>query len=121
MTTKTVVSVSKPASGAVEAALWAWIESATEGVTRENIAQDTLTRNRPRAEAAVRAALPHIRAMLADEIGGIDVAREVAESRWPTPNMGDPLPGDWHDIGMASGFVLGAQWARARVRQGGAQ
>ena len=109
------------AADAVEAALWAWIESATEGVTRENIAQDTLNRNRPRAEAAVQAALPHIRAMLADEIGGTDVAREVAESRWPTPNMGDPRAGDWHDIGIASGFVLGAQWARARVLQGGAQ
>ena len=80
---------------------------------QEELEQAFLAAHRAGDEKAAR--------LLADEIGGTDVAREVAESRWPTPNMGDPLPGDWHDIGMASGFVLGAQWARARVRHGGAQ
>ena len=43
---------------AVEAALWAWIESATEGVTRENVAPRVLDLNRPRAAAALTATLP---------------------------------------------------------------
>ena len=42
---------------AVEAALWAWIESATEGVTRENVAPRVLDLNRPRAAAALTATL----------------------------------------------------------------
>ena len=51
-------------SAAVEAALWAWIESATVSVTRENVSQRVLDLNRHRAEAAIRAALPHILAQV---------------------------------------------------------
>lgn len=40
-------------------------------------------------------------------------AREAAEERWPIPT--DPkAPVQWHDIGMASGFVLGALWHAAQ-------
>ena len=31
--------------------------------------------------------------------------------------MADRLPMDWLDEGMASGFVLGAQWAADRAAQ----
>ena len=51
-------------SAAVEAALWAWIESATVSVTRENVSQRVLDLNRHRAEAAIRAALPLILAQV---------------------------------------------------------
>ena len=51
-------------SAAVEAALWAWIESATVSVTRENVSQRVLDINRHRAEAAIRAALPLILAQV---------------------------------------------------------
>lgn len=40
----------------VEAGLWAWIQSAMEGVTRENVSPRVLDRNRPRMIAAFRAA-----------------------------------------------------------------
>lgn len=40
----------------VEAGLWAWIESATEGVTRENVNPRVLDLNRPRMVEAFRAA-----------------------------------------------------------------
>ena len=51
-------------SAAVEAALWAWIESTTVSVTRENVSQRVLDLNRHRAEAAIRAALPLILAQV---------------------------------------------------------
>lgn len=41
-----------------------------------------------------------------------DAAREEAERRWPRtsqPNK-DMTPVNWHDEGMASGFVLGSEW-----------
>ena len=39
----------------IEAGLWAWIESAAEGVTRENVNPRVLELNRPRMIAAARA------------------------------------------------------------------
>ena len=39
----------------VESALWAWIESVTEGVTRETVSPRVLDRNRPRVLAVIRA------------------------------------------------------------------
>lgn len=43
-------------------------------------------------------------------------ARAEAEKRWPRtgkPNA-EMHPADWLDEGMASGFVLGAQWSAAQ-------
>lgn len=42
-----------------------------------------------------------------------DRARAEAEKRWH-PRKSDRLPIDWLDEGMASGFVLGAQWAASQ-------
>ena len=44
-------------------------------------------------------------------------ARMVADRRWPPSGRsdGDRLPSEWHDMGMGSGFVLGAQWAHAEA------
>ena len=46
-------------------------------------------------------------------------AREEAESRWPkgARNVSDPLPTDWLNEGMASGFTLGAMWAADQIRK----
>ena len=67
-------------SAAVEAALWAWIESATVSVTRENVSQRVLDLNRHRAEAAIRAALPLI---LAQVEARVNPSREdVAKVIW---------------------------------------
>ena len=46
----------EPTDAEVEAALWAWISSAAEGVTRENVSPRVLDLNRPRARAALLAA-----------------------------------------------------------------
>ena len=51
-------------TAATDAALWSWIESVTVGVTRENVSQETVDRNRHRMEAAIAAALPHILAQV---------------------------------------------------------
>ena len=45
-----------PTDAEVEAALWAWISSAAEGVTSENVSPRVLDLNRPRARAALLAA-----------------------------------------------------------------
>lgn len=44
-----------------------------------------------------------------------DDARAEAARRWGDRRTSDRLPMDWLDEGMASGFVLGAQWAAARA------
>ena len=44
-----------------------------------------------------------------------DDARAEAARRWGDRRTSDRLPTDWLDEGMASGFVLGAQWAAARA------
>ena len=44
-----------------------------------------------------------------------DDARAEAARRWGDRRTSDRLPVDWLDEGMASGFVLGAQWAAARA------
>ena len=44
-----------------------------------------------------------------------DDARAEAARRWGDRRTSDRLPIDWLDDGMASGFVLGAQWAAARA------
>ena len=44
-----------------------------------------------------------------------DDARAEAARRWGDRRTSDRLPMDWLDEGMASGFVLGAQWAVARA------
>ena len=48
--------LAEPSDAEVEAALWAWISSAAEGVTRENVSPRVLDLNRPRARAALVAA-----------------------------------------------------------------
>ncbi len=45
----------------------------------------------------------------------LEEARVEAARRWGGRRMSDRLPIDWLDEGMASGFVLGAQWAGARL------
>ena len=45
----------------------------------------------------------------------LTAAKDEAARRWPSKNIRDPLPSDWLNEGMASGFVLGAQWALAQV------
>ena len=44
-----------------------------------------------------------------------DDARAEAARRWGGRRTSDRLPVDWLDEGMASGFVLGAQWAADRA------
>ena len=44
-----------------------------------------------------------------------DNARAEAERRWGDRRAFDLLPIDWLNEGMASGFVLGAQWAAGRA------
>ena len=44
-----------------------------------------------------------------------DDARAEADRRWGDRRTSDRLPMDWLDEGMASGFVLGAQWAAGRA------
>ena len=44
-----------------------------------------------------------------------DNASAEAERRWGDRRTSDRLPIDWLDEGMASGFVLGAQWAAGRA------
>ena len=53
---------------AVEAALWAWIESAAEGVIRENVNPRVLDRNRPRAAAALSAAMSHLHPTISNTV-----------------------------------------------------
>ena len=53
---------------AVEVALWAWIESAAEGVTRENVSPHVLDRNRPRADAALSAAMSHLHPTISNTV-----------------------------------------------------
>lgn len=57
---------------AVEAALWAWIESAAEGVTRENVSPRVLDLNRPRAAAALTAALPILHPTIPNTIEALE-------------------------------------------------
>ena len=45
----------------------------------------------------------------------LTAAKMEAARRWPSRNIRDPLPSDWLNEGMASGFVLGTQWALAQV------
>lgn len=51
----------------------------------------------------------------ADRPSVTDAARTEAERRWGDRRTSDRLPIDWLDEGMASGFVLGAQWAIAQL------
>jgi len=51
----------------------------------------------------------------ADRPSVTDDARAEAERRWGDRRTSDRLPSDWLDEGMASGFVLGAQWAAGRA------
>ena len=51
----------------------------------------------------------------ADRPSVTDDARAEAARRWGDRRTSDRLPMDWLDEGMASGFVLGAQWAVARA------
>ena len=44
-----------------------------------------------------------------------DDARAEAAQRWGDRRTSDRLPMDWLNEGMASGFVLGAQWAADRA------
>ena len=45
----------------------------------------------------------------------LTAAKMEAARRWPSRNIRDPLSSDWLNEGMASGFVLGTQWALAQV------
>ena len=48
----------------------------------------------------------------------LEAARAEAARRWPNTGPAPttaPLALAWHDSGMASGFVLGAQWARSNT------
>lgn len=48
----------------------------------------------------------------------LEAARAEAARRWPNTGPAPttaPLALAWHDSGMASGFVLGAQWARSNA------
>ena len=47
----------------------------------------------------------------------LTAAKDEAARRWPSKNIRDPLPADWLNEGMASGFVLGTQWALAQVER----
>src|SRR5690625_5186065 len=51
----------------------------------------------------------------ADRPSVTDDARAEADRRWGDRRTSDRLPSDWLDEGMASGFVLGAQWAAGRA------
>ena len=51
----------------------------------------------------------------ADRPSVTDDARAEAARRWGDRYTSDRLPMAWHDKGMASGFVLGAQWAADRA------
>ena len=54
----------------------------------------------------------------------LEAARAEAARRWPNAGPAPttaPLALAWHDSGMASGFVLGAQWARSNTEQEGTQ
>ena len=42
-------------------------------------------------------------------------ARAEAERRWPRVARRNKTADEWLDEGMASGFVLGAQWSAARA------
>ena len=61
---------------AVEAALWAWIESAAEGVTRENVNPHVLDRNRPRAAAALSAAMSHLHPTIPNTVEALEALPE---------------------------------------------
>jgi hypothetical protein len=69
-----------------ERALWAWIENATEGVTRENVNPRVLDLNRHRAVAALEAAAPLIAAQAlreaADAFGEDQLIREGDVKEW---------------------------------------
>ena len=70
------------------------------------------------ARAALEAAAPQIAATApADRPTVTDDARAEAARRWGDRRTSDRLPMDWLDEGMASGFVLGAQWAADRAEQ----
>ena len=45
----------------------------------------------------------------------LTAAKMEAARRWPSRNIRDPLSSDWLNEGMASGFVLGTQWALAQI------
>ena len=57
---------------AVEAALWAWIESAAEGVTHENVSTRVLDRNRPRAVAALEATMSHLHPAIPNTVEALE-------------------------------------------------
>ena len=52
----------------VEAALWAWIVNATEGVPREHVSQRVLDLNWHRAEATIAAVLPLIERAVRNQV-----------------------------------------------------
>ena len=59
-----------------------------------------------------------------DGVTLISSARDEADRRWPqsSPDFKRHVkktPLEWLDEGMASGFVLGAQWAATRIHNEG--
>ena len=107
-----------------------WISKALDprsGATREwcERAWDDMGGSEPSDEraneeicmrAALEAVAPQIAATApADRPTVTDDARAEAARRWGDRRTSDRLPMDWLDEGMASGFVLGAQWAAART------
>ena len=45
----------------------------------------------------------------------LEAARAEAARRWPNTGPAPTTALAWHDSGMATGFVLGAQWARSNA------
>ena len=81
-------------TAATDAALWSWIESVTVGVTRENVSQETVDRNRHRMEAAIAAALPHILAQVEarvkpDRLDVMPTRDEIARIIWTAMEGGE--------------------------------
>ena len=62
-------------------------------------------------DARKRTQTEHITAAVIEEYDA------EAARRWGDRRTSDRLPMDWLDEGMASGFVLGAQWAAGRAEQ----
>ena len=89
-------------SEAVEAALWAWIESAAEGVIRENVSPRVLDRNRPRAVAALSAAMPLLHPTIPNTVEGLDALPDEAVIRGMSDD-GAVVAEKWRGTWLATG------------------
>ena len=90
---------------AVEAALWAWIESAAEGVTHENVSPLVLDRNRPRAAAALEAAMSHLHHQIPNTVEALEALPDGAIIRGEFPFGGADVWVKWQDDWLLSGGV----------------